>query len=117
METHDPAAEKGSAHSHVQNANSRQIAIALALTGAFLVAEVVGGIVFKSLALLSNAAHMYTDVAALTIALDALESLPMPSTRCCFSVWRSMSWLRACAASLSLSPCNPWACSSWPVSA
>lgn len=73
MKPHDPASEKGSAHNHVQNANSRQIAIALALTGAFLVAEVVGGIVFKSLALLSDAAHMFTDVAALTIALVAIK--------------------------------------------
>ncbi|WP_421930818.1 cation diffusion facilitator family transporter [Phenylobacterium sp.] len=73
MEPHDPAVEKGSAHSHVQNANSRQIAIALALTGSFLVAEIIGGLVFKSLALLSDAAHMFTDVAALTIALIAIK--------------------------------------------
>jgi len=73
MEPHDPAVDKGSAHSHVQNANSRQIAIALALTGSFLVAEIIGGLVFKSLALLSDAAHMFTDVAALTIALIAIK--------------------------------------------
>ncbi|MHC9419161.1 cation diffusion facilitator family transporter [Sphingomonas citri] len=49
------------------------LAWALALTSAYLVAEVVGGIVFNSLALLSDAAHMMTDVAALVIALLAIR--------------------------------------------
>ncbi|WCP73461.1 cation diffusion facilitator family transporter [Sphingomonas hankookensis] len=46
---------------------------ALALTSTYLVAEVVGGFVFNSLALLSDAAHMLTDVAALVIALMAIR--------------------------------------------
>jgi len=46
---------------------------ALALTSTYLVAEVIGGIVFNSLALLSDAAHMLTDVAALVIALLAIK--------------------------------------------
>jgi cobalt-zinc-cadmium efflux system protein len=46
---------------------------ALGLTSAYLVAEVIGGIVFNSLALLSDAAHMMTDVAALVIALLAIK--------------------------------------------
>lgn len=73
MTKRDPVSDKSSAHSHVQNANSRQLTIALALTATFLVAEVVGGLVFKSLALLSDAAHMFTDVAALAIALAAIK--------------------------------------------
>lgn len=60
-------------HSHGAGASSRRLIIALALTSAFLVAEVVGAIVFKSLALLSDAAHMMTDVAALAIALAAIK--------------------------------------------
>lgn len=59
-------------HSHA-GGNARQLAIALALTGTFLFAEVVGAIVFKSLALLSDAAHMFTDAAALAIALAAIR--------------------------------------------
>ncbi|WP_315857736.1 cation diffusion facilitator family transporter [Rhizobium leguminosarum] len=46
---------------------------ALGLTSTFLVAEVVAGLFFNSLALLSDAAHMMTDVAALAIALMALK--------------------------------------------
>ena len=47
--------------------------ICLALTGTFLVVEVVGGILSGSLALLSNAAHMLTDTVGLGIALAAVK--------------------------------------------
>ena len=60
-------------HSHTANANARQLTIALALTSTFLIAEVIGGLVFNSLALLSDAAHMFTDVVALAIALAAIK--------------------------------------------
>ncbi|WP_066730185.1 cation diffusion facilitator family transporter, partial [Caulobacter sp. CCH9-E1] len=43
------------------------------LTSTFLIAEVVAGIAFNSLALLSDAAHMFTDAAALAIALAAIR--------------------------------------------
>jgi cobalt-zinc-cadmium efflux system protein len=72
MSGHDHGGD-GHAHSHVQNASGKRLTIALVLTGAFLLAEVAGGIVFKSLALLSDAAHMFTDVAALAIALAAIK--------------------------------------------
>lgn len=61
------------AHDHAKTANSRVLLIALLLTGTFLIAEVVGSFVFNSLALLSDAGHMLTDVAALTIALLAIR--------------------------------------------
>jgi len=63
----------GHAHDHTAGANTRMLAIALALTGTILVAEVVGAFVFNSLALLSDAGHMLTDVAALVIALLAVR--------------------------------------------
>ncbi|WP_239024297.1 cation diffusion facilitator family transporter [Ramlibacter humi] len=47
--------------------------IALGLTFAFLLVELAGGIVTQSLALISDAAHMLTDVAALAIALVAIR--------------------------------------------
>jgi len=67
----DEAANHG--HDHTAGANARALTWALALTGTYLVAEVVGGIVYNSLALLSDAAHMLTDVAALAIALIAIR--------------------------------------------
>ena len=63
----------GHAHDHTAGANAQMLSWALALTTSYLVAEVVGAFVFNSLALLSDAAHMLTDVAALVIALLAIR--------------------------------------------
>ena len=67
----------GAGHDHVgqgqAGTNSKKLAIALALTTTFLVAEVAGAYIFNSLALLSDAAHMFTDAAALAIALAAVK--------------------------------------------
>jgi len=69
---HDHGAA-GHSHDHTAGANATMLGWALALTTIYLVAEVVGGFVFNSLALLSDAAHMMTDVAALVIALMAIR--------------------------------------------
>lgn len=63
----------GDGHNYAAGANSKMLAIALGLTAAFLIAEVIGAYVFNSLALLSDAAHMFTDAAALAIALAAIR--------------------------------------------
>jgi cobalt-zinc-cadmium efflux system protein len=47
----------------------RRLWIAVAITATFLVAEVVGGILSNSLALLADAGHMLADVAALALSL------------------------------------------------
>ena len=60
-------------HNHGAGASTRRLAIALSLTSVFLVAELVGAFLFDSLALLSDAAHMFTDSAALAIALAAVK--------------------------------------------
>ncbi len=60
-------------HDHAAGSNARSLTIALTLTGSFLVAELVGAYWFNSLALLSDAAHMFTDAAALAIALMAIK--------------------------------------------
>lgn len=59
--------------------NEKALWIAVALTGCFLIAEVVGGILAQSLALLSDAAHMFTDVAALAISLAAIRIARRPA--------------------------------------
>jgi cobalt-zinc-cadmium efflux system protein len=53
--------------------NERKLKWALGLTGTFLIIEVIGGLWTGSLALLSDAAHMLTDVMALIIALIAIR--------------------------------------------
>ncbi len=47
--------------------------IALGLTTTFLLVELVAGVLTQSLALISDAAHMFTDTAALAIALVAVR--------------------------------------------
>lgn len=60
-------------HSHGANASARQLSVALALTGTFLVVEVIYGFLSGSLALLSDAGHMLTDVMALVLSLFAIR--------------------------------------------
>ncbi|GGS08502.1 MULTISPECIES: cation diffusion facilitator family transporter [Deinococcus] len=60
-------------HSHGAAANARQLTLALLLTGSFLVVEVIYGLLSGSLALLSDAGHMLTDVMALALSLFALK--------------------------------------------
>jgi cobalt-zinc-cadmium efflux system protein len=65
----------GAGHSHgvAAGQNEKPLWIALALTTLFLTAEIVGGILTNSLALISDAAHMFTDAAALAISLAAMR--------------------------------------------
>ena len=69
---------------HAQTAShelrDRALVIALVANGTFLVVEVVGGVVFDSLALLADGAHMVSDVVALSIALVAQRLIRRPAT-------------------------------------
>ena len=60
-------------HAHATTGNQRRLAFALVLTTLFMLVEIAGGIVTNSLALLSDAAHMFTDVTALAISLAAVR--------------------------------------------
>jgi cobalt-zinc-cadmium efflux system protein len=50
----------------------------LGITAAFMVAEVVGGVLANSLALLADAGHMFTDVGALALSLVAMRLAQRP---------------------------------------
>lgn len=65
----------GAGHDHGGGAirHEKPLWWALGLTATFLIAEVIGGLMTNSLALLSDAAHMGTDVIALAIALVAVR--------------------------------------------
>jgi len=68
-------------HGHVHaraDADASALKIALALIVAFMAAELAAGVVAHSLALLSDAAHMLTDAAALALALFALRIARRP---------------------------------------
>ncbi len=67
-------------HHHAHAASTRRLAIALTVTAAFLVAEVVGGWLSNSLALLADAGHMLTDVGALALSLFVAWFSRQPAT-------------------------------------
>lgn len=52
----------------------------MALTALYLIAELVGGILSNSLALLADAGHMFSDVAALGLSLTAVTWAQRPAT-------------------------------------
>jgi cobalt-zinc-cadmium efflux system protein len=62
-----------------RRSKERAIAIAALLTGGFMGAEVVGGLVSGSLALLADAGHMLTDFASLVLAWLAFRLARRPA--------------------------------------
>lgn len=72
--SHPPGHSHGPAlGSHAAAQHRRPLAIALGLTLAFLLVQVVTGLVTGSLALLSDAGHMATDALGLAMALAAIH--------------------------------------------
>lgn len=67
-------------HKHDKRADARALRLTLAITAALLVAEAAGGVFAHSLALLADAGHMLTDVAALVLSLFALAIAARPAT-------------------------------------
>ena len=66
-------------HAHGGEVNRKRAGIAAALTGLFMIAEVAGGIISGSLALLADAGHMLTDFAALAMAWGAFTIAKRPA--------------------------------------
>jgi cobalt-zinc-cadmium efflux system protein len=69
------------AHDHAQHTdNRRKLWLVLGIVAVVLVAEVVGGILTGSLALLADAGHMFSDLTGLVLALVALGVAARPAT-------------------------------------
>lgn len=60
--------------------SKRRLLTVFGITAVYLVAEVVGGVLTGSLALLADAGHMFTDVAGLGLALFAIRFAARPAT-------------------------------------
>jgi cobalt-zinc-cadmium efflux system protein len=71
-QNHDHHDDDGHSHDFSGQSETRLCWVLLLTTG-FLIAEAVGGLVFNSLALLSDAAHVFTDAAAIAIAIVAIR--------------------------------------------
>ncbi|MGI8911186.1 MAG: cation diffusion facilitator family transporter [Rubrobacteraceae bacterium] len=82
--THSHAGHSHAGHSHAGHGagdpDRRALAIVFGLTTAFLVAEVVGGLLTGSLALLADAGHMASDSASIGLALFAFWLSRRPAT-------------------------------------
>jgi cobalt-zinc-cadmium efflux system protein len=74
--------EHGAGHAHgaAPDANTRYLAIALALIVGFMIVEVTVAVFSGSLALLSDAGYMLTDAAAITGSLVAIRLAAKPSS-------------------------------------
>jgi cobalt-zinc-cadmium efflux system protein len=75
---------------HLDTSIAGRFKYAIALTALTLIAEVVGGIWTNSLALLSDAAHVFLDLFALLLSLAAIRLSARPA-----SDTRSFGWHRA----------------------
>jgi cobalt-zinc-cadmium efflux system protein len=75
---------------HLDRSISRGFGIAIALTAVTLVAETIGGFWTNSLALLSDAAHVFMDLFALILSLMAIKLATRPATD-----RRTYGWHRA----------------------
>lgn len=63
----------GHSHDHTHNANKKALFISFLLITAYMIAEVIGGFLTNSLALLSDAAHMLSDSVSLAVGLAAFK--------------------------------------------
>lgn len=76
----DPHGHNHSHGAHHHGASTRRLALALIVTAVFLVAEVVGGLLSNSMALLADAGHMLTDAGALGLSLFVAWFSRQPAT-------------------------------------
>src|SRR5712671_3197899 len=72
MDGHEPGDEHGHRHNSGETAAS-SLKAALFISSTFLVAEFFGALYTNSLALLADAGHMLTDVAALSLSMFAIR--------------------------------------------
>ena len=80
--THADHEHSAGGHCHtpkVNESNRWRVGLAALLTGAFMLAEVAGGLISGSLALLADAGHMLTDFAALAMAWGAFKLAMRPA--------------------------------------
>jgi cobalt-zinc-cadmium efflux system protein len=74
----------GHGHAHGPGSGAaggrKGLLLALTITGFMMIAEIVGGLLSNSLALLSDAGHMFTDTLALALSFIAMKFAEMPAT-------------------------------------
>ncbi len=99
--SHDPADE-------LRQSSRRSLVVALVLITGFMVAEVIGGIMSGSLALLADAGHMLTDAAAIALALLALWIASRPA-----SIGRTFGYHRTEVLAAMFNALSLWVIAAW----
>ncbi len=80
MHQHAHDAHDGHGAGAARTASRKRLVITLVLVVSYMIAEVIGGIITNSLALLADAGHMLTDAAALGLSLFALWMAQRPAS-------------------------------------
>ena len=80
MSNADPDGQSRSRPHAAADSDQRRLLIVLGVTSAYLLTELVGGYLTGSLALLSDAVHMLTDIAALCLGLLTLWISTRPAS-------------------------------------
>lgn len=66
--------------SHARSSAQRNMLVVISITTGIMIAEIIGGLLANSLALLSDAGHMLTDILALGLSLAAMKFARRPPT-------------------------------------
>src|SRR5262245_50645200 len=75
-----PPGSRSDPHPSHRHTSNRKLVLALSITGVWCVVELVAGLLTNSLALLADAGHMLTDLAALTLSVVATKISARPAT-------------------------------------
>lgn len=92
----------GHDHAEARSGSRRALTLALVITAVFLVVEATGGFLTGSLALVADAGHMLTDVAALALSLFALSMSSRPATHTRTYGWKRIEVLAAAVNGIGL---------------
>jgi cobalt-zinc-cadmium efflux system protein len=100
---HDAAAgHSGHSHGVSENGDRRYLATALVLLTAFMITEIVVAFVSGSLALLSDAGHMLSDVGAIAASLWAIRLAARPAVGAWTYGWKRAEILSAAGNGITL---------------
>ena len=94
----------------LREASRRSLIIAFVLIAGFMVAEIIGGIISGSLALLADAGHMATDAASIALALFAVWIAGRPE-----SIERTFGYQRTEVLAAAFNALSLWVIAGWIV--
>jgi cobalt-zinc-cadmium efflux system protein len=108
-DNHDHGDHAGHSHAPtVTHESERKVFWVMLLTGGFMLAEVIGGLVSGSLALIADAGHMLTDFASLALAWFAFRLSRRPADPQRSYGWHRFEVLAAFVNGLSLFVISAW---------